>query len=166
MDTSTWTRFVKRIPVKADAKEIYNAISTSSGFEKWFLRKAIFTYNNGIKRHDLENLKTGDSYEWYWHGHPDTTNEKNKIIEINGKDLIKFGFADDNIVTIQIKHEAGENIVELTQENIKPDSDPKNNLYVQCGEGWTFYLANLKSILEGGIDLRNKNLEIKRVINS
>jgi hypothetical protein len=37
---------------------------------------------------------------------------------------------------------------------------------VGCGEGWTFYLTNLKSILEGGVDLRNKEMKLKNVINS
>lgn len=30
----------------------------------------------------------------------------------------------------------------------------------------TFYLANLKSILEGGVDLRNKNEALKKMLNS
>jgi len=38
--------------------------------------------------------------------------------------------------------------------------------YIGCGKGWTFYMANLKSILEGGIDLRNKNAAIQNVINA
>ena len=57
-------------------------------------------------------------------------------------------------------------IVELTQDNIPPDDNPATNLHIGCGEGWTFYLANLKSYLEGGIDLRNKNEKIQGVINS
>jgi hypothetical protein len=32
---------------------------------------------------------------------------------------------------------------------------------VQCQLGWTFYLANLKSVIEGGVDLRNKNVDLK-----
>jgi len=164
--TKDWTKFVKRIPVKADAKAIYLAICTPAGFEKWFLRNAIFFDHNEVRRHPNEIIQTGDTYIWNWHGHPDTTKEENKVLEINGKDMIRFGFADNTIVTIQIKNEAEETIVELTQENIKPDEDPKTNLYIGCGEGWTFYLANLKSIMEGGLDLRNKNENVKRVINS
>ena len=33
-------------------------------------------------------------------------------------------------------------------------------------EGWIFYLANLKSVLEGGLDLRNKRMEITNVITA
>lgn len=70
------------------------------------------------------------------------------------------------VVTVRIANESGINVVELTQENIPVDDDSRANYFVGCGEGWTFYLANLKSILEGGLDLRNKNVDIRKVINS
>jgi hypothetical protein len=38
--------------------------------------------------------------------------------------------------------------------------------FIECGKGWTFYMTNLKSILEGGIDLRNKNERKQNVINA
>jgi hypothetical protein len=38
--------------------------------------------------------------------------------------------------------------------------------FIECGKGWTFYMTNLKSILEGGIDLSNKNMSMQNVINS
>ena len=57
-------------------------------------------------------------------------------------------------------------MVTLTQEEVIFEEDPNENLYVQCGEGWTFYLANLKSVYEGGLDLRNKDIEIKGVLNA
>jgi hypothetical protein len=40
------------------------------------------------------------------------------------------------------------------------------NYHVGCKAGWTFYLANLKSILEGGIDMRNKKTRLKEMLNS
>jgi len=57
-------------------------------------------------------------------------------------------------------------VVELWQENIPGDEDSKVNLHMGCTKGWTFYLTNLKSILEGGIDLRNKNISLKNVVNA
>jgi hypothetical protein len=32
--------------------------------------------------------------------------------------------------------------------------------------GWSFFMVNLKSILENGYDLRNKNEELKNVITA
>ena len=42
----------------------------------------------------------------------------------------------------------------------------QQHFYIECGKGWTFYMTNLKSILEGGLDLRNKNINLKQVINA
>jgi len=34
-----------------------------------------------------------------------------------------------------------------------------------CASGWAFYLVNLKSIYEGGLDLRNKTPALKHMLN-
>ena len=166
MKSNLWEKFVKRIPVKADIKEIYNSWATQEGLEKWFLRKAEFIAAENKLRDSDSLVEKGDTYKWLWHGYPDSVFEQRKILQANGKDFLQFSFSGECIVSVNIKTEQGENIVELTQENIPMDEDPTTNLYVGCGEGWTFYLANLKSILEGGIDLRNKNNAITKVISS
>jgi hypothetical protein len=74
--------------------------------------------------------------------------------------LLKFTFSGGSIVTVDIQSKYGLTVVELTQENIPEESDPSKNLFVQCQIGWTFYLANLKSVIEGGNDLRNKRLDV------
>jgi hypothetical protein len=56
--------------------------------------------------------------------------------------------------------------VELVQENIPDDESGKLTWHVGCKTGWTFYLANMKSLYEGGIDLRNKNENLQQVLNS
>jgi hypothetical protein len=166
MKKDQWGKFTKRIPIKAGNTQIYQSWATQEGLEKWFLRKAEFVTIENKLRHRQAQVEKGDSYKWHWHGYPDSVYEHRKVLEANGNDFFQFSFTADCIVSVNIKSEQGETIVELTQENIPPDNDPNTNLYVGCGEGWTFYLANLKSILEGGIDLRNKNNDISKVINS
>lgn len=161
----SWGKFVKRITVNAPVQVVYNAWSTKAGIETWFLRKAIFT-SNGVEKNATDAIAEDDDYIWRWHGYSDNVTEKGKIIAANGKDMLQFSFSGNCIVTVKAFEEDGETIAELMQENIPLEDDPMKNLYVGCGEGWTFYLANLKSILEGGIDLRNKNVNIQRVVNS
>ena len=161
-----WNKFVKRITVHAEMQAIYNAWATQKGIESWFLRYAKFSTPENIVRNPEQFIEAGDTYFWLWHGYSDEVYEKRKIIEANGKDLLRFDFSGDCIVTVRVKTEGSENIVELTQENIPEDNDPATNLYVGCGEGWTFYLTNLKSVLEGGLDLRSKNMQISNVINA
>ncbi len=47
------------------------------------------------------------------------------------------------------------------------DGSPEENLKILLGykEGWGFYLTNLKSVLEGGLDLRDFTHDIEHRIN-
>jgi hypothetical protein len=166
MKQYNWNEFVKRIPIYADAQHIYDAWATQNGLEKWFLRKAQFTTADNKVRERNEHVEAGDNYEWLWFGYPDSTVEKNKIIETNGPWYLKFYFSGNCIVSVHIKKENGETICELIQVMTTANEDERLFFYIECGKGWTFYLANLKSVLEGGIDLRNKNENIRSVINS
>jgi len=156
-----WTKFTITADFNTDARTIYNAWTTQTGLESWFLRKANFYTITGRLRESDESILKEDTYEWYWHGFDDDTVEKGRMLEVNSIDFLKFTFSDENVVSVNIKSANGLAILELTQENIKEDPDPSSNLFVQCQTGWTFYLANLKSIVEGGIDLRNKRFDVK-----
>ena len=157
---SKWSSFKVTGDYNTDIRSLYEAWATPAGLEKWFLRKADFYAIAGRLRDPEEFIMKEDTYEWYWHGWDDSTCEKGEILEANGTDLIKFTFAKDNIVTVEFSSRNGVSIVRLTQENIALEEDPSKNLFVQCQVGWTFYFANLKSVLEGGVDLRNKKLEV------
>ena len=161
-----WNRFEVRIIVTASPKDLYKAWATKKGIEQWFLRLSEYKKPDGILLTANENVETGDTYRWLWHGWPDDMVEIGSILDCNGKDFIKFKFGEAGDCTVNIKTEEGENIVELIQENIPTDEVGMRNYHLGCKTGWTFYLANLKSVMEGGIDLRNKNEKIKRVINS
>lgn len=161
-----WKQFVKRIPIKAPAKSIYEAWATQQGLETWFLRLAQFTKADGTVRQKNSNVEPADRYIWFWYGYNDDTKEENSILEANGWDRLKFQFSGECIVTVSIKQDGGETICELIQEMPQEDEDQRQYYFIECGEGWTFYLANLKSVLEGGLDLRNRNEKLYKVINS
>ncbi len=92
--------------------------------------------------------------------------EHGGILDCNGKDLFQFRFGNAGICTIKIYREEGESIVELVQNETPVEEKAKQDWHIGCKTGWTFYLANLKSLLEGGIDLRNKNEKIQDLLTS
>ena len=161
-----WKEFTKRIPVKASAKAIYDAWTTQAGLESWFLRLAEFTRPGGKPRPKNEHTEAGDNYKWLWHGYPDHVVESRQILVANGWDSLRFSFSGDCIVTVNIKQEEGETICELQQQMPMEDQTLQQYYFIECGGGWTFYLTNLKSVLEGGIDLRNRNGGLEKLINS
>jgi uncharacterized protein YndB with AHSA1/START domain len=161
-----WKQFTRRIPIKASAKAIYDAWTTQQGLESWFLRLAQFTKADGSLRPKNSTIETGDTFKWLWHGYDDDAKEEREVLAVNGWDELQFSFSGGCIVTVSIKQEEGENICELVQNMPMENVNEQQQYYVDCGNGWGFYMANLKSVLEGGIDLRNKNMSLKQVVNA
>ncbi|MGZ3755033.1 MAG: SRPBCC family protein [Mucilaginibacter sp.] len=154
-----WTFFKIVGDYNADIKTLYDAWSTSKGIEKWFLRTADF-YRAAEKLKPAEHVNAGDTYQWFWHGWDDSVSENGMILEANGVDFIKFTFTGGCIVSVSLTIRDEITMITLTQENIPEEDNPQKSLFVQCQTGWTFYLTNLKSVIEGGLDLRNKRLDL------
>ena len=165
-ETYTWSSFVTRINVNAPIEKLYALLATSIGMEYWFLRMSEYKKPDGNLRAGDEPAQRGDTYRWRWYGWSDDVTEEGTILDCNGNNLFKFSFGKAGDCTVQIKNEKGYTMVELTQENIPDDDQGKHYWYVGCKTGWTFYLTNLKSLCEGGIDLRNKDEQLQHVINS
>jgi uncharacterized protein YndB with AHSA1/START domain len=166
MSEQNWNSFTKRITISAPVAAIYRSWATQSGLETWFLRKAEFRDKNKKMRPRDSSVEAGDSYEWSWYGYPESAMERHTVLEVNGNDYLKFRFSGGCLVSVIIKKENGETVCELTQDMSPADAHKRQMFYLECSTGWVFYLTNLKSILEGGIDLRNKNEAIQSVINS
>jgi uncharacterized protein YndB with AHSA1/START domain len=164
--TKEWNRFAVRINVDAPIEKLYHAWATREGIENWFLRLSEYKHPDGSLRSKSELVSKSDTYKWLWHGYGDDTVEHGSILECNNRDLFKFSFGKAGNCTVRIYEEQGETIVELVQDEIPTDEDGKHYYHVGCKTGWTFYFANLKSIYEGGIDLRNKNIELQNMLNS
>ena len=161
-----WSRFVVRISINAPVDKLYHAWATREGMEYWFLRLSEYKKTDGSIRSNDEYVDKGDTYKWLWHGWPDDTVEHGTILDCNGKDFFKFSFGKAGNCTVTIKKEEGEMMVELVQDNIPTDEQGMHYWHLGCKTGWTFYLANMKSLYEGGIDLRNKNEKLQQVLNS
>jgi uncharacterized protein YndB with AHSA1/START domain len=161
-----WSKFKVRISVKAPVDKLYHAWASRAGMEYWFLRLSEYKTKDSALRSADELVWKGDSYKWLWHGWPDEMVECGEILEANGTDRFKFSFGKAGNCTVTIYPEQNENIVELVQDAIPTDEQGMQYWHLGCKTGWTFYMANMKSLFEGGIDLRNRNVNLKEVLNS
>lgn len=164
MKNFEWTTFTRKIAVKAKLSDIYNAWTKAAEIEKWFLSRAVFIDTNGKPISKNEQIQKGFTYEWNWYLFDVT--ERGKITEANGKDFVQFTFAGECLVDIKLSMLDDYVIVEITQKNIPTDDNSKEEIRLGCDSGWSFYLVNLKSVYEGGLDLRNKDPQLKGMMNS
>lgn len=172
MDDTTyhWDKFTARINIAVGIAEIYRCWTTAAGLEKWFLRQCKIKNSKGDPKSAVESFEAGDTFTWRWHGWPDEVLEEGTILAVDGSSLIRFTFgqqdAEAMTCTVKLYTEEGENICEIMQDNIPVTEKGKCMYHVGCLTGWNFFLVNMKSLLEGGIDLRNKNERLKKMINS
>jgi hypothetical protein len=175
-----WSEFRLRVNIDVPVETVYRAWATPGGLESWFLRKAIFVARTGAAgdsvgagnaigqpaRPGNAFIQKGDAYEWYWHGYPDSLLQKGRILAANGKDQFRFSFSDGCPVNISLYRECDETIVELSETDLPEEQGAALRHYIDNMKGWVFYLTNLKSVLEGGRDLRNQKMELSNVITA
>lgn len=164
MEDFNWTTFTKKIAVAAPLSELYDAWTVPEKIESWFLSKAEYQTPNGEAVARNQHVQDGDTYWWSWYLYDIT--EKGKITKANGTDELQFTFAGECPVDIKLTPVKDNVVVELTQRNIPTDDQSKRGIRLGCDSGWSFFLVNLKSIYEGGIDLRNKDSGLQGMLNN
>lgn len=164
MKNFDWTQFSKRVFINADVPAVYAAWTKSSELEKWFLSKAIFHSKEGKEVSPFDQVQSEGSYQWNWFAQ--NHSEDGRVVQANGKDFLEFTFAGNCKVQVRLTKVKDLTLVELLQKEIPGDDQSKENIRLGCAFGWTFYLLNLKSVLEGGLDLRNKDTELIGVVNN
>jgi uncharacterized protein YndB with AHSA1/START domain len=131
---------VLRVALKAPPEKVFRAWTDDKIVSKWFTEKTV-----------IEPKKNGRIYfEW-------TAGDKMeaKVINIVKNRLFVFPFGNNSErVEVRIKKDGKGSMCELRQLNMKTTDDMKWMMHRGCIQGWTFFLTNLKSYLEHGIDLR------------
>ncbi|PTS97355.1 hypothetical protein DBR11_17265 [Pedobacter sp. HMWF019] len=164
MNNFDWTSFTKTIAIKAPLADIYNAWTKAGELERWFLKQVVFTNDKGMNIDPEVNVTGGCTYNWFWYLYEDPM--PGLIKNANGKDFLQFSFEGECCVDVNLTEKSGYTIVELKHYNIPTDDRSKQYIRLGCASGWAFYLVNLKSVYEGGLDLRNRDEGLPPMINN
>jgi uncharacterized protein YndB with AHSA1/START domain len=152
--------FELAVYVNVPSSSLYNCWICSGLLEEWFLKKATFIEPVDLARQPDEPCKTGDSYWWEW---SDGTTEVGEVLEVTEN---AFSFTFGTGVVVKVEFEGGDrSLVVLNQRHSMEDETQKQRTYVSCLQGWTFFLTNLKSFLEGGVDLREHEPDRAFLVN-
>ena len=162
MDPEKWKSFTERIHIYAPMDSLYTAMATAEGLMGWCAMEVDFTDAEGNPLPSGQQATPGDRYQFRW---PKDIKEEGEFLEANGTDRVRFAFGEGIECTMDLE-DAGDGsiIVTLVQTQDKGD---EMNLKIMLGymEGWAFYVTNLKSVLEGGSDLRDYAHDTEGLIN-
>lgn len=155
-------RFSHSIYLDKPVNEVYRLVGTADGLTKWFIGESVYESPEGEKRKFDEYVHKGDEFDWRW---------LEKDLEITGKVLdaeinssFKFTFGSTFIVTITVKEDKGRTLFTLIQEYEK-NTEKNNFAYINCCVCWTFFITNLKSVIEHGNDLRETKVHNEELVN-
>ncbi|HEX6915532.1 MAG TPA: hypothetical protein VF145_09845 [Chitinophagaceae bacterium] len=159
-----WSRFELRMPLAAALQTIYRSWATAAGLQTWLLREARFNSNEGKPRDPGEPVRPGDQFRWQWYGRAGEL--KGTILSANHIDELSFSFGEAGNVSVQILPYNEIFVCQLVQSGIPTDEQSINSYHTGCMKAWLFHLANLKSIIEGGIDLRDHDAALNKDENN
>jgi len=146
-----WSYFKRGLFINAPVQKVFDAWIYSEQVETWFLKTCKYFDSSGKERAKKEALQTGDTYEWHWHNWDGS--QKGSVTNVNhANHILEFGFIDNtNPCRVEVKEWHGKTLLMLTQSNIPTDDKNKREVHEGCSSGWSFWIVNLKSWLEGGV---------------
>ena len=158
-----WTRFKKQTYINVSPEKVFDAWTKPDEITKWFIAQADYTSPDGKLRPGEASVQAGDQYHWRWHQDIEMRGE---ILEAEDN-TIQFTFGDKEagsdekiIVTVEISQcEPGTTLLELTQDNMADTLEAHSSWHLSCNLGWSFFMTNLKALLEHGVDLREYSEE-------
>lgn len=137
-----WTQFTLKIHVEASPQKVWEAWTVGKKLSNWFPVEGVIEPKAGGR-------------VWLQFFRPEDTLDDVVISAVKGKSVVfPFGSHGEQVEVRVIKHKKGA-ICELTQSRMRTTQRDKVYMHMGCRAGWTFFLTNLKSYLEHGIDLRS-----------
>jgi uncharacterized protein YndB with AHSA1/START domain len=151
MDTS---KFTKRIRIKCLPEEAFDRWVTVKGLESWFLSRAAFTSG--------ERASKGDHFELAW---AEGSTDSGEVLALDEPRLFEFSwYGGKGRIRVNFSPIDTGTLIEVNQ-TVASEGENQILEYMDCRDGWTFMLTNLKCILEGGFDLRETEPDLAGLVN-
>ncbi|EQB63502.1 MAG: hypothetical protein RBG1_1C00001G1081 [candidate division Zixibacteria bacterium RBG-1] len=128
-----------KVLLPGERKKAWQLVGTPQGMGKWFPLEC------------LGKIAKGETIEFIWvAGAP----EKFKVLDVKENESWEMEWVEGAKVKYHLESESP---VIFSLEVSYPDNEQGKATQLIEVAGWTFYLANLKSVVMGGPDLRRKN---------
>ena len=161
-DSFDLNEFRHSIYLDAALEEVYMFAASAAGICKWFMGTAVYTESDGRELGSNENASRGCSFSWKW---------LEKDLEIEGRVLeaaenkkFSFTFGKSFEVSFMLEDSGGRVLFTLHQK-YAAGGEKNDFAHINCCTCWVFFLTNLKSVIENGIDLRETIVSDDTLVN-
>jgi uncharacterized protein YndB with AHSA1/START domain len=148
-----WTRFHLYVAIDATPDRIFQAWATSSGMESFFVEMMAIRDNSGRLLALDEPAVAGCQYVWRWDSGALVSGE---FIDVLPGHELAFSFGESK-VRVRLHPQDGACILELCQYDMEDTEQNRMHLHSNCRAAWVYFLTVLKTLLEHGIDGRDKS---------
>jgi len=148
-----WTRFHLFVVINATPDRIFRAWSTSQGMESFLVEMMAIRNPDGRLLDPDEAVTEGCHYVWRWDSDALVAGEFLNVLP--GREL-SFTFGQSK-VRIRLNPRETDTILELCQYDMKDTEHNRMHLFTNCRSAWVYFLTVLKTLLEHGIDGRDRS---------
>ena len=147
-----WTQFDLHVAIDAEPDRILEAWSTIDGMESFFVEMMRITRPDGVERTSQERAEPGDKFVWRWQNGRCVLGEYRQS---QADDEVRFTFGESKIC-ITVKPYRSGSLLRLKQYEIPENEDARMHIHANCRGGWVYFMTVLKTLLENGVDGRDK----------
>jgi uncharacterized protein YndB with AHSA1/START domain len=137
-----WTQFLLKIYIDAAPERLYQAWTDSKKLKKWFIYDGFVEPKKGGRFKQV--FSDGSVFE-------------SEVLEVRKNRLFRFTFGKVEKVEVKFRKSGKGGEVWLRQYDMRTGAEDKWSMHMGCRLGWTFFLTNLKAMLEHRADLRSHN---------
>ena len=141
--------------------QAWSYIASPEGLTSWFLGKTSYTGPDGEIRQAHHSVQKGDQYYWEWQKQHSV---EGIVLDLVEEEFFAVTFGTDFTVEFRLSQEGNRTRIVLTQLNANPNKSNEFR-FINCCVCWAFFLTNLKSMAEGGKDLREVDVEEEILVN-
>ena len=147
-----WSQFKVHMVYRAPRDDVVAAWATPGGLESFFIADADHRAPDGTRRAPDEPCVAGDRYRWKWlHGFE----LEGHVLACEPNRRVSYTFGGNMRIDIGFLERDGAVEVAIHQTGCATQDPERAWQHLNCRSCWVYFLTNLKSVLEHGIDLRD-----------
>jgi len=149
-----WTQFRVSMIYRAPLPAVFGAWATPAGLESFFIAEGDHRGPDAKRRAGGEIVTRGDTYHWRWLHGIDLPGE---VLAVEPDRSVAYTFGSDMRIDVSFAERSGAIEVCVHQTGCATEDPDRAWQHLNCRSCWVYFLTNLKSVLEHGIDLRDRD---------